>query len=74
MATQNPMIQALLDDLAGQAGISQSFIEAGDHPIVCRCDKCLEWWTTMPDEDPKNPSYGPFSAQEVEAYRAQHGG
>lgn len=72
MATQNPQIQALLDELAAQAGISQSFIEAGDHPITCRCVKCLEWWATMPDEDPEHPSCGPFTVQEVEAYQAQH--
>jgi hypothetical protein len=61
-------LQALLDQFAVRFDTS---VEASDHSYGCRCPKCLEWWATVgPDEDDDgNPTWGPFTEDEIEAYR-----
>jgi len=65
-------LQAFLNSFAEGAGIGPDFIAASDHPYDCRCEKCLAWWASIGPEgdDPDTPgAFGPFTKQEVEAYR-----
>lgn len=63
-----PNLRAILDAFADEHGIEQEFRDASAHPYDCRCDKCLAWWCDMGPEDEDDPTFGPFSADEVESY------
>ena len=67
-ATQRraPGLQAVIDGLAKDFSISDSFIKASDHPYTCRCDSCRAWWRRM-GPDPDAGRYGPFTREEIES-------
>jgi hypothetical protein len=53
---------------------AESLRQASDHPYHCRCSLCLAWWAAVGREQQGDgtPSYGPFSQQEVAAYKREH--
>lgn len=65
---RTPALQAVIDAMEKEFGITDEFQESSNHPYSCRCDKCLNWWRIMgPDEDDNgDPFYGPFTKEEVE--------
>ena len=64
---RSPALQSMLDQMKEGYGITDDFETASNHPYTCRCRGCLMWWVDMgPDEDAMgNPSYGPFTEQEI---------
>jgi hypothetical protein len=70
---RSPGMQSFIDTLAEDLGIEQMFIEASEHPSGCSCEKCLHWWSRIGPEDEENPSFGPFSQEQVEAYCKENG-
>ena len=66
-----PRLQQMLDSIATNTGIDPDFIAASDHPYMCRCRKCLAWWSAIgPDGEPDDlGAWGPFTKEEVETYR-----
>jgi len=68
---RSPEVHDLLQKFVDWYGLTQDFVDATEHAGSCRCDKCLKFWSTLgPDEDGK---FGPFSGDEVEEYRTEHG-
>jgi hypothetical protein len=65
-------LQDFLSNMQKQLNIPDEFVQASDHPSLCRCDKCLNWWATM-GPDPDYNSCGPFSLDEVNAKRIKLG-
>ena len=62
--TRSHNLQQLLDNVAKEWEIPESFNESSDHPYSCRCDGCREWWKRI-GPDPEDNSYGPFTKEEL---------
>ena len=58
----DPGLTAFLQAMANEAGISQEFMDASDHPYTCTCAKCAQWWREM-GPDPDTGEYGPFGKE-----------
>ena len=46
------------------------FRHASQHPYLCRCSCCLDWWSRM-GPDPVTNKFGPFSRAQVLQYRSK---
>jgi len=70
-----PNLQAFLDRYAEEHDISQDVVVGSDHPYDCRCGTCLAWWATVGPEEDEDGSegWGPFTREEIEAYREGKG-
>jgi hypothetical protein len=67
---RSPAMQSFVDNMRETLGISDEFAAASEHPYTCRCDICKQWWIDMGPEDPdEEPSYGPFTVEEIEEAR-----
>ena len=65
-------LQQFIDNLKKNAGISDAFAAASNHPGTCRCIDCLDWWIAM-GADPDTEKYGPFTDEEIEARKKEMG-
>ncbi len=63
------ILKRMIHQLAKNADIQNvPYLDATSHPVLCKCEKCLQFWVELvPDDTGSGWSFGPFTEEEFKA-------